>query len=644
MLSALIFSLVASAPIPLDWNGLPLQKALETYGEAAGVRLRCEPALAQEPVFAWAPATTPKEVMDRLADVMVATWTRQPDGTLRLGREVEDRRRLQALRLKETERLFAAQVKAAIESSHLDEKVTVTDAARALKAMIANRTKELTEAQRMRENRALDALLPGGRLMARILDAVGSSAFAAVAQEDRAVLASVPTPRQLPIPKSAAILSAFAEEHQVLTRAAEQTGPPPLSSTGVRAQAWFSEPLQSRPSRLQLRIERNVAEQSLNLTANVFHPDGSIAFSNTLTLRESAPRTSFPAHLKIPEDAPGRTADFEGIRSFAGKATPQTRRAALALLQPDPLSAPFGERLRNIARANGRRLIARVDDQALWFMLAALQKNALPQLFDRAALSDEDGWLTVRLRDPLASEAARAPRPALHRLIESAAQNEGSPRVGPYLDYLRAYPAGISPSIAQSFWRYVGSYLPEIPVGTATLHLFASCGQADLAALGSGRPVPASRLSLSAHEALERLIFRQPQVHFQVNQRTPQGHLLALVMGERCEPTFRVPGPLTDAITLSLRVTTNDFALGENFGNWKPVTPAAIATALKGSPADGKFRLGAQYQIALEVAIDGDTTFAHQTALTDIDLTASPVPYAKFPPNLRRQVEEELKE
>lgn len=650
VVSALIFSIVASAPIALDWNGLPLQRALENYGATAGIRLRCEPALAREPIFAWAPASTPKEVMDRLADVMVATWTRQPDGTLRLSREVGDQRRLQTLRLKETERLFAPQIKAIIDSSRLDEPVTVADATRALKAMIANRSKDYTEWERMKANRALDARLAGGRLIARILSAVGTAALAPLAEHPRTVLSSVPTRRQGLIPNASAILAAFAEEHEILIRAADQTGPPPLSATGVQAQGWFSEPLRNRPARLQLRIDRNPFEQSLVLSASVFEPDGSIAFSTGLTLSATAPRSVFPTNLKIPVDAPERDAQLDVVRNYRGGPTLQTRQATLALLEPDPLAAPFGERLRNIARANGRNLMARVGDQALRFVLTATPKVALAQMLETTSLSDEGGWLTVRLRDPLEAEAARAPRPALRRLIETTAQNEGDPRIGPYLDYLRACPVGVSSSIAFDFWRYIGNYPAEIPVSTATFHFFASCGKGDLSALGSGTFVPASRLSAPAREALERLVFRQPQVNFQVNRRTPQGHLIALVMGERCEPTFRIPGPLNDAVTLRLQLTTTDFAMGENFGRWSPLTPSAIASSIRTAqgrpdgPVYERFKAGVQYQLALEISIDGDTTFTHRTGLTDIDRTAPPIPYAKLPPNLRRQVEEELKE
>lgn len=650
MVSALVFCLVAAVPVPLDWNGLPLQKALENYGNAAGLPLRCEPALAQEPIFAWAPSTSPKEVMDRLADVMVATWTKQPDGSFRLIREAADRRKLQALRQREIERVFGPQIRAVIESAHLDEPVTVADATKAIKAMIDSRAKPMTEWERMRSNRALDAKLAGGRLMARLLNEVGPTALAAIADEDRAVLASMPTRRQIAIPNAQPILSAFAKEHEILNRAADQTGPPPLSSTGIRAQAWFSEPLKTRPARIQLIVERNAVEGAIGLAASVFHPNGEIAFSTRLTMRETAPHASFPASLRIPADPPARAALLSAVKPKAGLATPETRRAALALLTPDPLASAFGERLRAVAKANGRNLMARVSDHALRFTLAEEPKGALTQMLETSSLTDEGGWMTVALRDPLEAESTRVPREALFHLLTHAADNDGSPRLAVYLDFLRACPNGIFGSLAADFWPHIGGVHADNAVNIGALRFVALCNKNDLSQLATGERVPAGRLSLAAQSALERLVFRQPYVRFQVNERTIRGEYMAVEMGERCEPTFRVPGPMTDAVRVRLVTVATDFALGENFGNWTSLTPAAIASSRRARLGKGdgmtydRFRPGVQYQFHFEVSIDRDTTFTHQSALIDIDLKAAPIPYEKLPAAFRRRVEEEMEE
>lgn len=645
MLSALVLGFVAAAPVPLDWNGLQLRKALETYGARNGLRLRCETALADEPIFAWSASATPKDVMARVADVMVATWTRQEDGSLRLGREVADRKRLEVARLQEAERLYGRELRSIIQAAHLDEPVTVGEATKSLQAMIASRSEKLTEGQRMRLNRDLDARLAGGRLMARILKGVGTAAFAAMSDQGRLVYASRPTPRQRTIPHAEEILAAFTEEHAVQVRAAEQTGPPPLSTTGTRAQVWFSENLPSRPARLQLRIERGFYEGGVHVNASVLQPNGEIAYSTVVILHDRPESTELPASYKLPADPPDRAGQFEAIAEAQGQATAKTRSAVRKLLVPDPLSGPFGERLRALARAQGQSFIGRVPDDALRFVLRAPAHQAMSRLLESTTLATEDGWLTLRLRDPLAAEFGRAPRAALVALVDSAIANQGQPRASAVLDYVRQCPDGIEKGLAGAVWPYVGRFDIQGPLAPAVLHVVAACDRGDFAAMAEGGWVPVGRLGKPVQAALERIVFRHPLVHFQAQRKMPQG-VLAITMGEICEPTFRVPGPLAGNVSVRLRSTATEFATVDDMGIFKPLTPVMIAATREGRsfPRYERFSPGVQHQFTLEIAIDGDTTFTAQAALTDVDLQAPSVPYERLPNSLRRRVEEQLSE
>jgi hypothetical protein len=273
-------------------------------------------------------------------------------------------------------------------------------------------------------------------------------------------------------------------------------------------------------------------------------------------------------------------------------------------------------------------------------VVAAPPKQALSRLLDATSLSEEGDWLTLRLRDPLA-----APRPALTVLVQSAVANHGQPRAQAVLDYLRECPSGISGSLAGCLWNYIGPQTLDSPITAALLHLVAACGREDLQILEGGVRVSATQLSPPAREALERLLFRHPLVRFETSRRTPQG-LEAVPFAERCEPTYRIPGPLTRGVTLRLRTVTTDFATVDNYGVRQTLSPQAIAELVRrqDTPNFNRFNPGVQYVFNLEVTIDGDTTFTTQASLSDLDLQTPPIPYARLSASLRRQVEDQLKD
>ncbi|MGV3617113.1 MAG: hypothetical protein ACO1SV_17435 [Fimbriimonas sp.] len=635
MLLAVSLALV-SAPLQIDWNGEALGRALEALGPTLGARLRCEPTLAQEPVFALVTVASPQETLDRIAEVMVASWQREADGSLRLARLPSDRERTLRMRRADTERRYGDAMAAYVKAAGLTQPAThgqMWEAMRKLKAMADDRLPDP-----LGRERTLSAGLASGRLVARCLQSVGIEGLGRVPTEGRAVFSTSPTPRQGAIPSGIAILNAFRAEHPVYVTAYEGIGSIGGASDG---RPYTVDDLSGNPARLRFEAVRSPSTEDLRVTATVFADDGTWLFDHSETFPSRSAQAALAHDFHPLADPSDRAVQFESLR-LARTEPAKAEQAALDLMRPDPLAPVFGERLRAIAKRARRNFIGRFPDRPLFDLLDSSPKDALEGLLEHATVTEGQGWIVAVPRDPLSAEGSRTPRSALFAIAQ-AAQRDAQLREAPLLAFSREVPQGIGASLAHRYLRYfraVGSYSQS---QAAVLHVIASSTPDDLRNLGAEAPYPVTRLGRLTQRAIERFLLDVPE-HAFTAQRWADGEWSEVAFLERCEPTSRIPGALTNEVYARLESETEWRISGESGGKRTGLQPAQLADWLHarrrgGGPVYDRFFVGWKTNYRLKVWAGDDWMESHTVSLNRSEGAERGLSYDQLPTALRHEVE-----
>ncbi|RYG67964.1 hypothetical protein EON77_15975, partial [bacterium] len=354
-----------------------MSEAIPKIGAAFGVPMRAAPSIGEEiGIFslhgadldgfkAWAAAT------------LGAEWNLDRDGTLVLNRAPRAREaEFKAVEAKRVAQVHAWRVRHA-ERSVLTTGLDPAEAKRLraeIDAWLAKpRRPEDQNPAYYRQYSAYVDRLPGGRLFARVLEAMPDAAFTGAAVPTRVVYSSRPVGRQLPLPfDPAPILRAYAAEANVWADTTANL-PPSTTVRGGRIPIVLGrrqEPVGAVP----------ILVVSMNVNFGLGSPEVAVYDeSGRRVVRESGfvgdtyeeADTADPGERKAKSEATKFPVVLsEESKAFAAAhfppagqpANPAVARPFLDVERRDPLSYGASDGLFALARAKGKSLISRGGD------------------------------------------------------------------------------------------------------------------------------------------------------------------------------------------------------------------------------------------------------------------------------------------
>lgn len=586
----MIFIPVLSANVTLDVRASSLKDAIPRIGAAFGVPMRAAPSIGEEiGIFSLRGAS-----LDGFkawsATTLRGEWSVDRDGTLVLNRSS----RLREAESKEFETKRIARVHAwrthHAETSALTTALDPAEAKRLrteIGAWLAKpRKPEDQNAAYYRQYSAYQDRLPGGRLFARVLAVMPDVAFAGSAVPERIVYSSRPVGRQLPLPfDPAPILRAYATEANVwadatanlppsgtegdsriptvLGRRQEPVGAVPILVVSVNVNYGLGAP--------EIAVYDESGRRVVRQTGYV----GDSDYQDQSERRAQAQATKFPLVL-APESKAFAAAHFPPDNS---PPNPAAVRPFLDVERRDPLSYGASDGLFALARAKGKNLISRGDDDLVWVFRQREDGDSNLQILNYFGLllKEEGDWIAVIPDNPDFAAAKSLPRPILGRMLRIADET-GLTTLEDLGAVARLYPDCAQNYELSKVYGEVFPYWPQYEIGE--LAIYGSLTEAERRRAKSADGLPVSAVNREVRALLERFLFMRREFYFHSPNPADEPLREAVQASVATEPTIVLANGFPPEARIQLKdETVQSIRYGE--GRWTSVlTPDEIALAM----------------------------------------------------------------
>ena len=410
-------------PFDYETRAAALQSVLKQLQDKTSVKLTCDPALAQEPLILRIHQVPLKEVMDKIAGVFAAEWSKKGDDYI-----LQRSKSAEAIHEHEVARR-AGEIAKSIDARLIEipalQISTPEEAAR-----LVSKPTELSETLRTQRE----------RLTLQVVKKLDATALVDVPTGTRIVYSTDPTTLQLPLPDSLQEIGNFLQAQTLLRSAV-------IASTLSESQKrdFISQLPASDAATTLLTIYVNL-DSSYDAELAFFDANGQqIARFKT----QFGQRFLFSEH-KRQEDAL-RNKIENGVQlgpvakaiwpflspKLLATAKPIPNDIATILQSPtknDPLSFATTDLAFGLADAEKLNVVyAPTDYGESWAQIAtsggATNFDLFKAVLDRAretVVSKEDGWLIGKPADPLDATASRLSRSSLEE-FERACLDNGYP-------------------------------------------------------------------------------------------------------------------------------------------------------------------------------------------------------------------------
>jgi hypothetical protein len=419
--------------VTVEYRATRVPVLLQELGAKVAMKLESEPRFTNEVLILRAKDVKLDELMKRIADVCDAGWERTKQGYL-LKRANQVQRELQQrdtkLRVDAIQKVFDAEAKTLAKWDTPDKR-----AGAILEGYeMARKAAEQGDGERIASAAFYQ---PAHQFYLKLLFSIGPERLATQPTAARVAYASPHNMAQQPLPASyKKLLAEVYETGEAVQRMFDENGPPGVPQyAGKQWLEPYFKPFRVAKSIFVITNEDWGTFGYLGL----YDSNGKILTSGAnLRVQYSFPAQPWTTDLKL-EPVPlslesralqAAVTDNDGMDDMlpTDKSLPE---AALQLfINPetrDPLSYHISDAFLGLADQTGRMLVGRIPDH-LWRFMRLREKpdtiNLSAALSSAAAagvrVRDEDGWISLKLENPIQVESTRTRRDSLGALLRAS--------------------------------------------------------------------------------------------------------------------------------------------------------------------------------------------------------------------------------
>lgn len=663
-LAALIV-LAKTPSVTLTVRARPLKEACDLLGRQAGLQLDVKGCLRAEPIILAVTQLSSPELLEKIAQVVNASWTKVGEGHYELARtNAQEKREYQdhiRLQMANNARLLAAAAKA----SSLDKSLTAQDFVAVLKARLsaiaATKTRPSDPVAFERRTNS-DAELPAHRALIRLLLDMKQEELAGVEPQSSRVFSSEPTRMQFALgPKSQSIIRLLHAERQLMLSAAEKV---PGGLTGISGFADSSDTAQLPwDGRGTVAVKVGYSGFGGGLVANLFVYDSK----NDLLLRDSF---GLPAAFKfesveLPKNptvelSPDSKQVLTALRAAAvyrnqRAVSKAPEQSVVPLLTDwnryDPLSFCAADVFIATAKTHGVNLIAVPDDEMAMAFLSFPEnptaKTFLQLISRQTQFALDSRWLTVTPKDRYATRMGRLDRDAGKDYLMARAAL-GYTSLEENLKLALAIPYLPQPSLLYYHELALGPSIRGFDGSRKALRFYASLSEGQRNSILNGGQLSYAALDSVQRQFLEDWVFRSEYEGMGVTSDRVATRFAA----KSSEPTFAVGEGLLRPFAVSASATSIPVAVcySEHGTFAMDADTLALNMARHYYVEEGDmqypeplgYRPGKNMEISLRVTFEPGLQMRSRINGLDVDMAGEPVPMDGLPQSFRTEYEKQL--
>lgn len=545
--------IVRADKVSFETGARPASTVIHELGAKLGQPLGVSNALAAEPLVISVRDVEPEVLLEKIAEVTHAAWEHDRE-KLWLRRPPAMEKALVNQEVAADAVRFKAAIAKLLESPAVNRKFTASDAAKLTADTERLMNPEDNTIRQTPEVMKLADRSPGFRAMALLLAKMNPADLASATRQKRAVFATNPTQRQLPLPNGAgAIFDEYLNKHALFVKATEdywQQHERPSSRFGVWGIArgeWMKGNPKLGLGKAMLQVFR--AGSSINFALTLGDTNGNALVEADvrielpsiepkvipLTVKEQ-PLQRSPVSTEITgiiNRHPSETGYMEmvtsGPKGEKRLRVPAATPSPLAGISPelaeflskpethDPMSLGASEVLLAFGKEVHADVVADLDDRCWSDVQESLTKGSTAgSIINAAAFQSRNtadlqtGWLMVAPRQPVLATLNRTNRAALGVLLRSLEDQKFLS-----LDQICRFALGQEKPVGDGELEMV--YMRLINAGAANraynpddwlmYRVYGSMAPSQRQALFGGRPVRWMNLSSAAKDNLAKLVF-----------------------------------------------------------------------------------------------------------------------------------------
>ncbi len=440
MLASLFLLTVVNPVITVDTQALPLAKMLE-QASPTGVRLSCHELLASELLAVRASKVPLDTFMSRVAEATLGTW-KQVDGGYQL---VRAEAKWAAAEKEEAQRrvdLMREAILRVTEPTTKNPQFTAATAKQLGEAMRDAASKLSTQGGALTIDwGSLQGRSPADRMMARVLLSIDPAELAGMIDGERRIWSSRPNRLQRPMgPAGGQAIAQFVEESKVW----QANRPPNVDEDGLSMMGMHPNwgGVTGTPAKVILIANSWSAQGFINLELKLLDDKGrelittGTAFSAGMRLPSKEDKAPTPLAGEPKIEWSKESLVVRDLKSRSAAELPaEYRKLYLTPEDGDPFHRAAVEVSRVLA---GERPFVAVLTDLMTPAFDAISSNSSAStarwILDRTGqvnLADQDGWLVMTPRNPVAGRALTLDRAKFGAMVREMEQ-----RGGPSLDHM----------------------------------------------------------------------------------------------------------------------------------------------------------------------------------------------------------------
>jgi hypothetical protein len=641
-----------------DWNskfGLKLNAAKSTADEVVAVRLKDVPVQA---------------ALDRLAEVLHATWDTD-QGRMFLNRSAsQEREQNEAERFDRVEEIRKAQVAVAhsLAEAGTFDRAAADKLADDLAAHIAQLKPGGSTFNVFQAGRDIDARGPLGRAISQLRIDISPEDLADLPLGIRVVYSTSPTKLQRALPDSAkSILSEVMQDQNLWVQAASSHNFQAEQGAFAGELAQEVTAFEQVPTRALFVVTRLTRETNIQFELILADDRGHIisdSRNDALNLVSESARLTpnvEPTAFEVPEDARSIALLLMNRRGTAAELSPELRSRLLQPAKFDPLSLAVGATLVAAAKAKGDNLVALMSD-SFWRLGAALARSKSTTVEDAlrfmrrfGAVSEQSGWLEIQPLTPVYDRSVNVDRSRLTAYLHDRSQAKPM-SIEQRAAWALELPRQNENALPDQLVTLLMGPMAEVPMSEDLLRFYGGMSDAQRKSAASADGLPLTGLSETSSAALNRILFGfgRPLTYDIVQSRDHPLDIPALI-GLGSEPTevFGNGFPAGSKLTMTEKTGTVVASYGSQIQQMRFFDASQLANLLARQSRPDVFPGAAMtmqaptsfyYAPCREITLRFDFSpmlHCNNAPLRELNLAGqSPVPYASLPADFRADVDQ----
>ena len=450
-------------------TALPL--VLKQLSKSSGIKLECMAGFDNTPLILSVHDKPLKEVMDKIAEVVVGKWTPVDTG-FRFESDKEAWKKLQAAAYESRKAKFAQAIQKRLEARAKLEawnesvvKDLIEKEVKSRQDLIDNLRKNnpnLDTSQVKISKGSSRQVTPASPALSEILRKLPVDKLANLAPGQRLVMSSSPTPTQTPLPFNAGpIISKFVDAHNLLASMVRNA---PATPDNIQVQGGLdlgAKPLVGQLAKLLVVLTRHSSDSGASVEVKFVDQNGNYVGTAAASIQPEPDDVLATDPVKVDNTDPVAISDLskEIANAFVNSSNggdggrnilvvnngggafrvssngpqptiPMSQAAYNMLIDPvtyDPVSTFISEGLMSSASNARRDLVALVPDSVIPRLSRTSIKNvpATEYLKDLSQggckVQDTDGWLVVTPKDRFRMQSTQMNRSAAKKLYSAVA-------------------------------------------------------------------------------------------------------------------------------------------------------------------------------------------------------------------------------